>query len=318
MAEVTIVIPIYQVEQYLPACLDSILAQTFRDFKCILVDDGSKDRSGQIADEYAANHPQCFTVVHQKNMGLSGARNTGIEMADTKYIMFLDSDDVAEPDFCKLLYEAIVQSDADIAECGFTKFYPSGREIPVSPSLKGCHFVQDAPMCMMDYTMTAWNKIYKLSLFRDVRYPLGLIYEDTATTPRLLARSEKVASIPNCLVRYRQRENSIMATLDERIFHLYDIAELLLADPELSKFSEIQEAYVILRIKSLVSKLCQCNANTQKIKDAYTWLKQWSPHWQKNRIWIGLAAGNIKMKLFHWLFATGNPTIQKLVFRKGK
>lgn len=318
MAQITIVIPIYQVEQYLPACLDSIVAQTFQDFSCILVDDGSKDRCNQIADEYAAAYPQMFAVVHQKNIGLSGARNTGIAMAKSKYIMFLDSDDVAEPDYCKALYEAIERYDADIVECGFTKFYPDGREMPVRPTLKGCHHVQEEPMCMMDYTITAWNKIYKLSLFDEVRYPLGLIYEDTGTTPLLMARSEKVASIPDCLVRYRQRENSIMASLDKRVFHLYDIARVLLEDRMFSKYPEIQEAHIVLRMKSLVSKLCQSGAEDQDIKAVYNWMKQWNPRWNQNRIWKSSTAKNPKMQVFRWLFSTGNPAILRKIFRKSK
>ena len=318
MTQITIVIPIYQVEQYLPACLDSIVAQTFKDFICILVDDGTKDRCNEIADEYAAVYPQIFTTVHQKNMGLSGARNTGIAMAKSKYIMFLDSDDVAEPDFCKALYEAIERYDADIVECGFVEFYPDGREVRVHPVLKGSYQVHENPMCMMNFTITAWNKIYKRSLFDDVRYPLGLIYEDTGTTPLLMARSERVASISDCLVRYRQRENSIMASLDKRIFQLYNIATGLIEDQEFSKFPEIQEAHVMLRMKSLVSKLCQSDADDQEIRDVYNWLRQWNPRWNQNEIWKNGNSRSLKLRIFRWLFSTGNPTILRKMFKRGK
>ena len=318
MDQITIIVPIYQVEQYLRECLNSIVAQTFQDFVCILVDDGTKDSCNIIADEYAAKYPQIFTVIHQQNMGLSGARNTGIAMAKTKYIMFLDADDVAEPNFCKTLFEAIELYDADIVECGFCEFYSDGREVFVKPIMKGSTLVRENPLCMMDYTITAWNKIYKRALFDDVRYPVGLIYEDTGTTPLLMARSNKVASISDSLVRYRQHKNSIMASLDERIFHLYDIAKVLLDDKEFAKFPQIQEAHIILRMKSLVSKLCQSGADDKEIKAVYIWLHNWNPKWKQNRIWRNNAKTSLKSRIFYWIFNMGNPIILKKIFKRGK
>ncbi len=111
--KITIIIPIYNVEKYLPRCLDSVLNQTFYDWSAILVDDGSPDDSGKIADKYAA-HDDRFIVVHKKNAGVSAARNTALDMADGEYIMFLDADDCIHPQTMEILYKIARREDVDV------------------------------------------------------------------------------------------------------------------------------------------------------------------------------------------------------------
>ena len=114
MPTVSIIVPVYNVEKYLRECLDSILNQTFKDFELILIDDGSKDKSGEICDEYAKIYNN-ITVVHQKNQGQAAARNNGVKISEADWIMFVDSDDVIHPDLLQFLYKAATESNSHMA-----------------------------------------------------------------------------------------------------------------------------------------------------------------------------------------------------------
>ena len=114
---ISIIVPIYKVEEYLPRCIESILNQTYQDFELILVDDGSPDLSGDICDVYAETDPR-IKVIHQENSGISDARNEGLSRAKGEYISFIDSDDWVHPEFLQQLLYTIEKYDADIAECG--------------------------------------------------------------------------------------------------------------------------------------------------------------------------------------------------------
>ena len=116
MPAVSVILPVYNVAPWLPPCLESIAAQTFRDYQLILVDDGSTDESGALCDEWAARDPQCL-VIHQKNKGLSGARNAGLEKAVGEYIAFVDTDDLILPRYLELLYNACLTTGAKMSIC---------------------------------------------------------------------------------------------------------------------------------------------------------------------------------------------------------
>ena len=126
-ALISVIIPVYRVEAYLRRCMDSVLAQTYRNMEIILVDDGSDDGCPAICDEYAGQDER-VKVIHQKNAGLSGARNAGIEMAQGRYLAFVDSDDYLASDFLEQLYRACVDTDSDMSVCRWE--YVKGEAIP--------------------------------------------------------------------------------------------------------------------------------------------------------------------------------------------
>ena len=134
MAKIAVIVPVYNVEPYLARSLDSILAQTFRDLEIVLVDDGSTDRSGDICEQYAAKDAR-IRVIHQKNQGLSGARNTGIEASESEYISFIDSDDTITPEMLETLYTGITAYHADIAACNFQNIYSNGETRDLLPKM---------------------------------------------------------------------------------------------------------------------------------------------------------------------------------------
>ena len=122
MPRLSIIVPVYQAKEYLEKCINSILEQSFVDFELILVDDGSKDASGTICDEYAKRDKR-IRVIHKENGGLSDARNTGIKLANSDYLMFVDSDDYIEKNMLECLYKNIIEKDSDIAVCNFMYLY---------------------------------------------------------------------------------------------------------------------------------------------------------------------------------------------------
>ena len=125
MAEISIIVPVYQVEKYIRQCIESILAQTFTDFELILVDDGSKDNSGKICDEYAEKDKR-IRVIHKENDGLSDARNKGLDNASGNYFMFVDGDDYISPNMAECLYKKISEAKADIAACNYRYIFEDG------------------------------------------------------------------------------------------------------------------------------------------------------------------------------------------------
>ena len=210
---ISIIVPIYKVEDCLHLCVDSILAQTFSDFELILIDDGSPDNCGAICDEYAEKDSR-VRVIHQENGGLSAARNTGIEIAKGEYLTFIDSDDCIQNSFLEVLYNLIRKYSAQISSCqrsDFTEHMPLLD--PGAPVTEKTYTGHDAVLEM--YTerpfvrVTAWGKLYDAKLFSNVRYPVGKIHEDQATTPIVLSKADRVAATNQRLYCYRVREGSI-------------------------------------------------------------------------------------------------------------
>lgn len=229
MCKISIVVPVYNVERYLTECVDSILNQTFRDFELVLVDDGSKDNSGKLCDEYAQKDSR-IKVIHKENGGLSDARNAGIAVAKGEYIGFVDSDDCVNQDMFFKLYELVQEYRAEIAICSFSQIDQDGslgesfidleNEQVISKMLAQEKYFEGYSQAMI-YTV-AWNKLYKRSLFETMRYPKGKTHEDEFVTFRLLGAASVIAYTPYCGYLYRCRTESIMDQFNERRFHLFD------------------------------------------------------------------------------------------------
>ncbi|MBQ3441381.1 glycosyltransferase [Candidatus Saccharibacteria bacterium] len=209
---VTIAVAVYNIEKYLPACLDSILAQTYSNLEIIVVDDGSEDDSAKICDDYKARDDR-IKVIHQKNAGLSAARNIGLEQASSEFIAFIDGDDCLAPTFISELLAAS-SSNVDIAVCGYNEIPPLSktRTLPPAGLLSGLDAAKRLLVAQEGYDIVTWNKLYRTKLFRDyhIQYPLGVIHEDALTTYKLYAHARQVASIARPLYSYCRRGSSIM------------------------------------------------------------------------------------------------------------
>lgn len=215
---ISVIVPVYKVEPYLRRCVDSILAQTYADFELILVDDGSPDNCGAICDSYAEQDAR-VRVIHQENGGLSAARNAGIEAAQGEYLTFIDSDDLITVDCLEILYLTLNKAGADIA-VGDMQTFEDGEDVctQVQPGEEVPTVMSGREACLSIYRMDgkvpvmAWGKLYKAGLFEGIRYPVGMIHEDDATTPKLLYRAKKVTLTSDRLYCYRQRQGSIMSS----------------------------------------------------------------------------------------------------------
>ena len=228
MAEVSIIVPVYQVEKYIRQCVDSILAQTFTDFELILVDDWSKDKSGQICDEYARMDTR-VKVIHKENGGLSDARNKGMDQASGNYFMFVDSDDYIAPTMIECLYESILNENADIAVCNYLYYFENDRKKNFATNIKS-EVLSGAEIFYnrkneRNYGIwtVAWNKLYKKEPFERIRFRMGKYHEDEFWANDIYQLNVKIVAIPECLYYYRQRDNSIMSS--KSIARNFDIIE---------------------------------------------------------------------------------------------
>lgn len=210
---VSVIVPVYNVKPYLSACIESILGQSYSTFELILVDDGSTDGGGGVCDAYAAKDPR-IRVVHKKNGGLSDARNVGIEISMGDFILCVDSDDCVGKCHIESLVNSAIKDNADVV-ISWCRLLGETEKIKdeVSDDGESKVFTNDEALVYMLYQKgcdtAAWGKLYKKSLFEDVSYPVGLIYEDLATTFKLIKKAKVVTRINCDSYYYRVRQNSL-------------------------------------------------------------------------------------------------------------
>lgn len=207
MPLISIIVPVYKVEQYLVKCIDSILDQSLSDFELILINDGSPDNCGHICDTYAQKDKR-IKVVHKENGGLSDARNVGIDLAQGKYIGFVDSDDYIEKDMYEVLLKNLEDNDADISICGYYDCYQNKK---VKSNLDEFRIMntEEAIEYLKYMLPVAWNKLYKKEVFENVRYPVGKLNEDTFIIMDLLIASNKIVLTGEPKYNYVRRGSSI-------------------------------------------------------------------------------------------------------------
>jgi glycosyltransferase involved in cell wall biosynthesis len=210
---ISVIIPVYNVEKYLARCVDSIIKQTYSKLDVILVDDGSTDRSGNICEEYKEKDSR-IRVIHKANGGLSDARNVGIDIAEGQYITFIDSDDYIAADYVEYLFELLTKYKADISICSKLSFN-DGETIEQNKykteirEYTGFSAMEDL-FYQKNIENSAWGKLYKTFLFKDIYYPVGKLYEDLGTTYKVLFKAQKVVWSSEKKYFYRQRVGSIM------------------------------------------------------------------------------------------------------------
>lgn len=212
---ISVIVPVYNVADYLPACMDALLCQSCQSWEIILVDDGSTDgKSGALCDAYAEQHPELVRVIHQANGGLGAARNTGIETAKGEYLLFVDSDDTLAPEALERLSAWVKESHADMYVFGFCYVTEAGEQAgePRLSAVTGQPVtLADEPAMLLD-SPSACFRLWKRELFADgtVRFPGRVWYEDLCTTPKALLRARSIVQKPDALYRYLLRVGSIM------------------------------------------------------------------------------------------------------------
>ncbi|MBR3320111.1 glycosyltransferase [Candidatus Saccharibacteria bacterium] len=194
---ISLIVPIYNVEPYLGKCFSSIKNQTYQNLEIILIDDGSTDNSGKHCDLFAKDDSRVI-VKHQKNAGLSSARNTGLSVARGKYVVFLDSDDYVAPDYVEYLFNLSESTNSPISVCSHYECKENGTIKPFSKNTKsstsGIKTALEKILNEQGFILTAWGKLFSRSLFESspkIRFPEGKLHEDVGTTYRLFIRAYK-------------------------------------------------------------------------------------------------------------------------------
>lgn len=194
--EISVIIPVYNVQDFLKDCIDSVIAQTFKNYEIILVDDGSTDDSGKICDQY--NIYKNVQVHHTSNQGLSEARNTGLNFAMGKYVCFIDSDDFVTVNYLQTLYD-LIQDDSMISIVPSklvpqnVNFNMQNVDIDIKNSQKiNSEVALEKMLSRDDFGVAAWGKLFDKRLFNDVKWPKNKIFEDLITVPKLFDKANNV------------------------------------------------------------------------------------------------------------------------------
>lgn len=284
---VSVVVPVYNIQNYVGKCLESLVNQSYANIEVVVVDDGSIDDSGKICDVYALKNGQ-IKVYHKKNGGLSDARNYGIGKASGEYVALVDGDDIVSKYFVAEMVKAMDEK-TDVVICGFNEV------IPKKKTLSGKEATIKLLVEQENLEIVAWNKLYRRELFNSIYYPVGEKYEDTLTTYKVLALASRVKYVPKSLYKYKVREDSIMSTADlkERLAVREKAAlaavECFAGDVELKQAAEIAV---------LTAKLAFMDASVKgEIGEGYyksnaLWMKKHQNEYKRNKFM------NKKLKLY--------------------
>lgn len=215
MPKISVIIPVYKVEQYLDRCVESVLAQTFTDFELILVDDGSPDNCSKMCDDWAKKDKRVM-VIHQQNGGLSAARNAGIDWAfqnsDSQWITFIDSDDWVHLEYLQCLYDAVIHNNVLVSVCGFKRTSGESPNFNNDELMPVVWIPEDFYAEQNTNAVIACGKLISKSLLEDIRFPVGKIHEDEFTTHKFLFQCERIAVINAPLYAYYTNPNGIMCS----------------------------------------------------------------------------------------------------------
>jgi len=270
---ISVIVPVYNVEEYLPRCVDSIMAQTYRNLEIILVDDGTKDNSDQICDAYAARDSR-IKVIHKKNGGLSSARNAGMDIAKGEYFGFVDSDDWIEPETYETMLKLALKYDAKMV-CGgrynvdsatgdkTVGLCPQKEEVISGVEMLGRVFIWD--QC----DSAATDKLFHRSLFQKIRYPLGVISEDVAIFYILAEQTERVAMCSRPMYNYYHRDNTLStAKLSDKTFHFQRHTDKIYPYVQ-EKHPEIKKQARYFRVRSLVHSVMSVDLADTESQEKY-------------------------------------------------
>lgn len=240
---ISVIVPVYNVAKYLDACIVSIQKQTYTHLEIILIDDGSTDESGSICDRYALEDKR-IRVIHQKNAGLSAARNKGISICQGEYISFIDSDDFIDKGFIETMYKVVTESGCDLACMEAARFYDGDEEKVYSYWDRIENQKEDYTVYYSEQMLNiafyqklsvtgAQLKLYRKKLFQHILFPVGRYYEDLATTYLFILCANRVAALHYRLYAYRVRKNGIMAsTFNDKCLDCIWVGQKLVHDVE--------------------------------------------------------------------------------------
>lgn len=256
--KISVIVPIYNVEQYLNRCIESIVNQTYRNLEIILVDDGSPDNCPKICDEWAEKDNR-IKVIHKENGGLSDARNAGMKIATGDFIAFVDSDDWTEIQFIEKLYNALLEYDCDIAGCKYRKCEkvseikdnPGSNQVEIYNKIDGL-----SSLISETIKQVVWNKLYKKDVIEGIAFEKGKYHEDEFWSYQIFARSKQYVEIDYVGYNYFQRETSIMG-------EKYSLKRLDAVEAKVFRQRFLEEQFPMLVFQGKVNLWFSCLGNGQ-------------------------------------------------------
>lgn len=308
--KVSVIVPVYNVENYLVKCLDSLITQTLETIEIIVVNDGSPDNSQVIIDQYVKLYPKKVFSYIKENGGLSDARNFGLSKAHGEFIGFIDSDDWVEPNMYETLYSKAKDENSDLVLCDLEYFW---EESNVTELMTGYKSILKKPIRKSVFLapLFAWNKLYHRSLFDNlgIKYPIGLWYEDIPVTLPIFAKATNITYVNKTFIHYRQRSTSIMGSKNSKklndIFIVLNMVSDYFNENGLIKYYHDEIEY--LHVEHLILyggfRFMRSNNSNILMKEAFSVLNQNFPSWRRNPYISNLKiAYRIYLKLIqHWM-----------------
>ena len=288
MPKISVIVPVYNVENYIEKCLKSLVNQTMQDIEIIIVNDGSKDNSKNIVKSFEEKYPEKIVYLEKENGGLSDARNYAMPYAKGGYIAFLDSDDYVENDMYEKMYEIAQKENSDLVECDFYWEYPNKIKEDIGQIYYG------KKEMLEKVRVVAWNKLIKRDILEKtkIQFPKGYRYEDVEFTYKLIPHLEKVSFLKKPCIHYIQRENSISNSQNERTKEIFDVLDNVIKYYKENGYydeykEELEYTYARILLCSSLKRMCKIKDKEKKEKLLNTtWenLNTKFPNWKENKI----------------------------------
>ena len=288
MIKVSVIVPAYNVENYIEKCLYTLVNQTLQEIEIIVVNDGSTDNTRQKINKIQEMYPEKLRCFDKQNGGLSDARNFGISHAHGKYIGFIDSDDYVETNMFEEMYKKAEEENSDMVECDFIWEYPNKQKVDIGKIYQG------KKEAFLYARVVAWNKLIKREILEKtkIKFPKGLRYEDTEFFYKLLPNLNKISFVKIPMIHYIQRNNSIANTQNEKvkeIFQIWDNIFKFYKEKELfiEYKAEIEYTYARFLLCSSLLRIVKVKKREVRRKlEKRTWeeLNKNFPEWKKNKI----------------------------------
>ena len=292
--KISVIVPVYNVEEFLPKCLDSLVSQTLQEIEIIVVNDGSPDNSQGIIDQYVAKYPDKVKSYTKENGGLSDARNFGLQYATGEYLAFVDSDDSVDLDMFEKMYQTAAEGDYDIVTCPIT--YVKGRVVERRYHKDTSCFgmcITDSPYILRYTNSYAWNKIYRRSFWNQhaFRFPVNQWFEDSAVIYNVLLSANKIGCVNIPFYNYVQkREGAITSTADHRIFDIFKSVDSILDfythSPGYAEHPELQKEIEFICIRHIMARVILLARSDDKklicqfLDKAFSYLNEKLPNWK--------------------------------------
>lgn len=291
MIKVSVIVPVYNVEKYLRKCLDSIINQTLKDIEIIVVNDGTKDNSQDIIDEYTKKYKNIKGYI-KENGGLSSARNYGIKRAVGEYISFIDSDDYIKDDMLEKMYNKAKKDDLDIVVCDSIEIYEDGREVYKKANM---HYSDNEVNNFIIAPPMACCRIYKKYIFDKIEFEDKILYEDLNLNPLLVNTTNKIGFVEEGLYYYFQRNGSIMnqKKFNDKLLDIFKVLDNNYKGLVEQYPDEVEYLYISHLLRTATLRFLEYDVPDNFDKINHT-MKDKFPNWRRNK-YYKKSSGKLKL-----------------------